>query len=48
MMRRYVYMPFYALCYLLWLTFGWCVWNAVRLLHLPPCKDWGVTWRGEE
>ena len=47
-MRRWVYMPFYAGCYLLWLTFGWCVWRFVRMLHLPVCKDYGVVWTAKE
>ncbi len=44
-MRKWVYMPFYAACYLLWLAFGWTVWMLVRALHLPHCKDYGVVWR---
>ena len=48
MLRKYVYMPFYAVCYLLWLTFGWCVWQLVRLLHLPRVEHYGVTWREED
>ena len=47
-MRRWVYWPFYTFCYLLWLTFGWCVWTAVRLLHLPHCREYGVVWTEEE
>jgi hypothetical protein len=31
-MRRWLYWPFYTVCYLLWLAFGWCVWMVVRLL----------------
>ena len=47
MLRQYVYMPFFALCYTLWLAFGWSVWTAVRLLHLPQVRHYGVTWREE-
>ena len=44
-MRCWVYWPFYTFCYLLWLVFGWSVWMAVRLLHLPQCEPFGVTWK---
>jgi hypothetical protein len=46
--RRYIYIPFYAFCYVLWLAFGWCVWMAVRLVRLPRCREYGVVWREEE
>jgi len=44
-MRRWVYWPFYFVCYSLWFVFGWSVWQFVRLLHLPRCRDYGVVWR---
>lgn len=31
-MRKWVLMPFYAVCYLLWSLFGWSVWMVVRAL----------------
>jgi hypothetical protein len=47
-MRRWLYWPFYTVCYLLWLAFGWSVWMLVRLLRLPSCEEYGVEWREEE
>ena len=47
-MRHFVCWLFYFGCYALWLVFGWCVWQLVRLLHLPDCQYFGVTWREGE
>ena len=47
-MRRCLGWLFYFACYTLWMVFGWCVWQFVRLLHLPRCKEYGVVWTAKE
>jgi len=47
-MRHFIRWSFYFVCYALWLAFGWCVWQLVRLLHLPRVEHYGVTWREED